>query len=55
MVRVRKTCSVHQLLQVPVRSPQGAAGYLVWEHAFSQQRPRGALRVVEKAHWVPVP
>ena len=55
MVRVRKSDSVSGQLQVPVRLPQGDTGYQVWEHAFSKQRPRGALREVEKAHWAPVP
>ena len=39
------------LLPVPVRSPLGAVGYQVWKHAFSLQRPRGALLAVEKTHW----
>ena len=40
------------LLQVPVRSPQGAARYQVWQHAFARQRLRGTLQEVEKAHYV---
>ena len=42
------------LLPVPVRSPLGAVGYQVWEHAFSLQRPRGALLTVEKTHSAPL-
>ena len=43
MVRVRKRGSLTGPLQVPLRSPQGAAGYQVWERAFSKQRSCGAL------------
>ncbi len=39
------------LLPVPARSPLGAVGYQVWEHAFSLQRPHDALLAVEKTHW----
>ena len=40
------------LLQVPLRSPQGAACYQVGKHTFPLQRPCGALREAEKAHWI---
>ena len=40
------------LPQVPLRSPQGAACYQVGKHTFPLQRPCGALREAEKAHWI---
>ena len=49
MVRVRKRGSVSGLLQVPVRSPQGAAGYQVWKRTLPQ-RSRANVR----AHYVAV-
>ena len=41
-----------RLPQVPLRSPQGAACYQVGKHTFPLQRPCGALREAEKAHWI---
>ena len=40
------------LLQVLLRSPQGAACYQEGKRTFPVQHPWGALREAEKAHWI---